>query len=100
MIDSLELIKAFIEVALAGACGPEHVPLVTLSVRERVCLQDASHQLCVAFKQFVKHLTVIDMIAAPRALRLKRSIQQLLLRDWLYMDQLIECVYWCGVQIA
>lgn len=75
MIYSLKFIESFIEVAFAWASRPEHIPLVTLSVAERVCLKDASHQLCVSFKEFVKHFTIVDMVTATRALCLEGRAQ-------------------------
>ena len=50
VIDSLELIQAFIKVTFARACGPEDVPFVRISEVERVSLEDGPDQLCVALK--------------------------------------------------
>lgn len=46
----LELVKSFVEVALAGTGRPEHVPLVRVSVAKAVRLEDRPHKLVVALE--------------------------------------------------
>ena len=75
MVYSLEFIESFVEVAFARACRPEHVPFMTLCVAERVCLEDASHQLCVTLEELVKHFTVVNVVTATWALCLERRAQ-------------------------
>ena len=50
VIDSLELIQAFIQVTFARACSPEDVPFVRICEVERVSLEDGPDKLCVALK--------------------------------------------------
>ena len=73
---------------------------MALRVAERISLEDASHQLGVAFQQFVQHLAIVYMVAASWALRLQGCVQQLLLSDWLYVYQLIESVHGGRIEVA
>ena len=74
VIDPLELIKAFIQVAFARTSRPEDVPLVRVCKVKAVGLEDRSDQLCVTFQELVKHLAVVDVVAAAWALRWRRRL--------------------------
>lgn len=65
VVDPLELIKTFVEIALAGTGGPEEVPLVRLSVAKAVRLEQRSYQLGLSFQYFVEHLLVVDVVSSP-----------------------------------
>ena len=92
VVDALELIEAFIEVAFAGAGRPEDIPLVRVRVVEIVRLQNRTDQLCVTLEKLVEHFAVIDVVAAARTLRRHRRVQELALRDGLDMNFLIKGV--------
>ena len=90
VVYSLELVEALIEERLARAGGPEHVPLVRVSVSEVVRLEQTAHQLGVAIKQFVKHLEVVDVVGPVLLLLGRHIVQQLVALDCIDHLQLID----------
>lgn len=88
VVDSLELIQAFVEVALAGAGGPEEVPLVRLSVTKAVHFEHRSYQLGFTLEYFVEHLLVVDVVGTAVGLT-HSHIDQLRLLNWLDLLHLI-----------
>lgn len=68
MVESLELVKSFVQVSLTTATGPQHVPFVRFSVREVVGLTQRSHQFGVTLQNFVKHLVVVNVVTSGSAL--------------------------------
>jgi len=99
VIDSLKLVEALVEVALAAGGGPEDVPLVTVRIVEVVLLENAANELRVALQQLVQHLLVLNVIAAARALSRHWRVQQLLLRYSVDVLNLIDRLHWGRVQV-
>lgn len=99
VIDPLEFVQAFVQVAFARACSPENIPLVRVREIKAVGFEDRSHQLRIAFQEFVEHLAIVDVVAAARSLGRRGRLQQLRLRDRFNEYLLIECVYWRRVQV-
>lgn len=99
VIDALELVQAFVEVALARARRPEEVPLVRVCVTEPIMLQNRSHKFGVTLQQFVQHLAVIDVVAATDAIRLQRVGQELRFCDRFEVNLLVESIQGRRVQI-
>ena len=99
VIDALELVQAFVEVALARARRPEEVPLVRVCVTEPIMLQNRSHKFGVTLQQLVQHLAVIDVVAATDAIRLQRVGQELRFCDRFEVNLLVESIQGRRVQI-
>ena len=99
VIDPLEFVQAFVQVAFARACCPENIPLVRVREIKAVGFEDRSHQLCIAFQELVKHLTIVNVVTTARSLGWRGRFQQLRLRDRFNVNLLIECVYWRRVQV-
>jgi hypothetical protein len=64
VVDSLELVEAFIKVALARASRPKKVPFVRLGEFESVVLEDRSYEFGLALQDFVEHLLVVNVVAS------------------------------------
>ena len=75
VVNALEFVQAFIQIAFAGAGRPEDVPLVRVCVVKIVSLQNRTDQLCITFEELVEHFAVIDVIAAARTLSRHRRVQ-------------------------
>ena len=62
VIDPLEFIEAFVQVAFARTGCPKDVPLVRISEVKAVGFKYRSDKLCVTFQEFVKHHVSINLI--------------------------------------
>ena len=99
VIDPLEFIEAFIQVAFARTGCPKDVPLVRISEVKAVGFKYRSDQLCVTFQELVKHLAVINVVATARSLSWGGGLKELSLCDRFDVYLLIESVYWCRIQV-
>ena len=71
-----------------------------ICVVERVGLQDGAYKFCVSLEQLVQHLTIVYVVPSAWTLRRRRRIQQLRLIYGLDVNQLIEGVDGCSVQVV
>jgi len=62
VIDSLKLVKALIQEALARAGGPKYVPFMRICKGESIVLKDRSYEFAFALKYFVEHLLIINVV--------------------------------------
>ena len=99
VIDALEFVQAFVQVAFARTRSPENVPLVRIREIKAVGFEDGSYQLRVTFQELVEHLAIVDMVAAARSLGRRGRLQQLRLCDRFNVYLLIERIYWRRVQV-
>ena len=93
VIDTLELIEALVQVALARTRRPQDIPFMRVSIIKAVGLQNAPNQLRVALQKLVEHFLVFNVIATARALRGHRCLQELLLCNGLNVLNLIQSLH-------
>ena len=53
MVNLLELIEAFVQVGFAIATAPEKIPIVRLSMRKMIRLQQRADQFCIPCKNLI-----------------------------------------------
>ena len=90
VVDFLELVEALVQVALARAGRPQHVPLVRVREVEIVGLKDGTDELGLTFQNLIEHLAVVDVVAALGTLRLRWPTQDLRLRYRFYVHLLVK----------
>ena len=90
MIDSLEFVQTFIQVALAGRARPEDVPLMGIGEVEVIGLKKGPNKLRIALQELVEHLGVVDVVASLRLHRWWCIMEQLVLGDCFDVDLLVE----------
>ena len=105
VVESLELIEAFVEIGLAAAASPEHVPLMRLSVVEPICLAETPHQLRVSFQDLVEQLAVVDVVAlgvrmVPVSGSRRCIHQQLVLLDVLKVHVLVHAALYFQMPLS
>jgi len=64
-----------------------------VSIIERIGLKNGTNKLCVTFEQLVKHLAIVNVVAAARSLRRRGCLEYLSLCDWFDKNLLVECVH-------
>ena len=100
MINPLEFVEPFIEIALARGTRPEYVPFVWVGEVEVIRFEKRSHKFGIAFEKLVEHLTIVYVIAALGSNCWWSIVQQLVLLDSLYVHLLIEGLVWRCENIA
>jgi hypothetical protein len=97
VVDSLELVQAFVKISFTATAGPQQVPLVRLCVLHAVGFADRPHQLRVALEDFVEQLTVINMVGAGSYVAERRSRRrvhhQVFHRDRFEIHQVVNLAF-------
>jgi len=82
VINSLELVEAFVKVTLARAGRPKKVPLMRLGKFESVVLEDGSYEFGLALQDFVQQLLVVNMVGPLRSALSTSFTDHLCFVDW------------------
>lgn len=71
-----------------------------ISEVEVIGLEKRSDKFRIAFKKFVQHLTVVNVVATLRCHRRRCVMEQLILLDRFDYHLLIECLVWCCIEVG
>lgn len=64
MVNPLKLIETLVEIGLTTATSPEQIPLMRLCICKTISFTETSDEFGVTLENFVKKLTVVNVIAA------------------------------------
>ena len=64
MVNPLKLIESLVKIGLTTATSPEQIPLMRLRICKTISFTETSYEFGVTLENFVKELTVVNMIAA------------------------------------
>lgn len=64
MVNSLKLIETLVEIGLTTATSPKQIPLMRLCICKTISFTETSYEFGVTLENFVKKLTIVNMVAA------------------------------------